>query len=231
MQLIFIFSWIFPLYFMFILSPEGDVKSNTGGQRTHCAVTCRDPSPAASWLHPETRGGQWDLLPSVRSRLRGLFFFFFYSNASPGIQLMANIKAAPGVLEQLGCGWRSSPMNSARYVGQTPSARWMNAHYQFMEALNTHRSSLFLSLSTLVFKGSWALFFSKREFQQFKLPLNDKPRVPRWKEEEEKKGSRAFEASRPLHLFDQPLGCEFCRSESGSEAPRGPPFTPATGRG
>lgn len=45
------------------------------------------------------------------------------------------------------------------------------------------------------------------------------------------KRSHVFEASRPLHLFDQQLGCEFCRSESGSEAPWGPPFTPATSRG
>lgn len=47
--------------------------------------------------------------------------------------------------------------------------------------------------------------------------------------------SPVFEASRPPPppppLFDQRLGCEFCRSESGSEAPRGPPFTPATGAG
>lgn len=43
--------------------------------------------------------------------------------------------------------------------------------------------------------------------------------------------SPVSEASRPLRLFDQRLGCEFRRSESGSEAPRGPPFTPATGGG
>lgn len=45
------------------------------------------------------------------------------------------------------------------------------------------------------------------------------------------KRSHVFEASRLLHLFDQQLGCAFCRSESGSEAPRGLPFTPATSGG
>ena len=62
----------------------------------------------------------------------------YYSRASLGIQLMANIKAVPSILEQQGCGWRSSPMNSASYMGQMPSARCMNTHYQFMETLNTH---------------------------------------------------------------------------------------------
>ena len=42
--------------------------------------------------------------------------------------------------------------------------------------------------------------------------------------------SHVFEASRPRRLFDQRLGCEFRRSESGSEAPQRPPFTPAPTR-
>lgn len=105
----------------------------------------------------------------------------YYSRGSPGIQLMANIKAVPGILEQQECGWRSSPMNSAFYMGQTPSARCMNAHYQFMQALNTpcfsSNSLFFLSL-----KGAQLFFFFfEHEFRQFKLPLNDKLRVPRWK--------------------------------------------------
>lgn len=83
--------------------------------------------------------------------------------------------------------------------------------------------SLFLPL---VFKRSCFLFlFFEHEFLQFKLPLNDKLRVPHWKR------SHVFEASRPLHLFDQKLGCGLCRSESGSEAPWGTPFMPATSGG
>lgn len=82
----------------------------------------------------------------------------YYRRASPGIQLMANIKAVPGILGRQGCGWRSSPMNSASYMGQTPSAHSMNAHYQFMEKLNTPCFSS-NTLFSLVFKGSWELFY------------------------------------------------------------------------
>lgn len=68
-------------------------------------------------------------------------------------------------------------MNSASYMGQTPSARCMNAHYQFMQPLNTPCFSS-NSLFFLVFKGScfffFFFFFFEHEFQQFKLPLNDK---------------------------------------------------------
>ncbi|TNN86185.1 hypothetical protein EYF80_003602 [Liparis tanakae] len=79
----------------------------------------------------ETRGrsdGTSRRSAAVRSRMR-----FIKGGASPGIQLMANIKAVPGGLEQRECGRRSSPMDSASYVGQAPSARRVNAHYQFME--------------------------------------------------------------------------------------------------
>lgn len=128
---------------------------------------------------------QWDRLmglPAGKCVYSELTAVVYYSRVSPGIQLMANIKAVPGILEQRECGWRSSPMNSASYMGQTPSARCMNAHYQFMEPLNTpcFSSNSFFSL---VFKESWVFFFFlfEHEFRQFKLPLNDKLRVPRWK--------------------------------------------------
>lgn len=88
---------------------------------------------------------------------RALTAVVYYSRGSPGIQLMANIKAVPGILKQQECGWRSSPMNSVSYMGQTPSARCMNAHYLFMQSLNT---PCFASNSFfLVFKASWAFFF------------------------------------------------------------------------
>lgn len=117
-----------------------EIKFNTGGQqRTTSTITWHDPFSLASWPHaaPREPWGRadgsscwwvcWNVLTAV----------VYYSRASPGIQLMANIKAAPGILEQRECGWRSSPMNSASYMGQTPTARCKNAHYQFMEPLNT----------------------------------------------------------------------------------------------
>lgn len=156
---------------------------------------------------------------------RALTAVVYYSRGSPGIQLMANIKAVPGILKQQECGWRSSPMNSVSYMGQTPSARCMNAHYLFMQSLNTpcFASSSFF----LVFKASWAFFFS---FLSMNFD-NSNFRSMTSYESHAGKRSHVFEASRPLHLFDQQLGCEFCRSESGSEAPWGLPFTPATSRG
>lgn len=171
---------------------------------------------------------QWDRLmglPAGECVYSALTAVVYYSRASPGIQLMANIKAVPGILEQRECGWRSSPMNSASHMGQTPSARCMNAHYQFMEPLNTPCFSS-NSLFSLVFKGSWVFFFFlSMDFN------NSNFRSMTSYESHAGKRSHVFEASRPLHLFDQLLGCEFCRSESGSEAPWGPPFTPATSRG
>lgn len=117
-----------------------EIKFNTGGQqRTTSTITWHDPFSLASWPHaaPREPWGRadgsscwwvcWNVLTAV----------VYYSRASPGIQLMANIKAAPGILEQRECGWGSSPMNSASYMGQTPTARCKNAHYQFMEPLNT----------------------------------------------------------------------------------------------
>lgn len=152
----------------------------------------------------------------------------YYRRASPGIQLMANIKAVPGILGRQGCGWRSFPMNSASYMGHTPSAHSMNAHYQFMEKLNTPCFSS-NSLFFLVFKGSWAVL---PFFVFFSMNFNDSNfRSMTSYESHTGKRSHVFEASRPLHLFDQQLGCEFCRSESGSEVPWGPPFMPATSRG
>lgn len=100
-----------------------------------------------------TGTGWWDCL-----LVSGLTAVVYYSRGSPGIQLMANIKAVPGILKQQECGWRSSPMNSVSYMGQTPSARCMNAHYLFMQSLNTPcftSDSLFF----LAFKVSWAFFF------------------------------------------------------------------------
>lgn len=156
---------------------------------------------------------------------RALTAVVYYSRGSAGIQLMANIKAVPGILKQQECGWRSSPMNSVSYMGQTPSARCMNAHYLFMQSLNT---PCFASNSFfLVFKASWAFFFS---FLSMNFD-NSNFRSMTSYESHAGKRSHVFEASRPLHLFDQQLGCEFCRSESGSEAPWGLPFTPATSRG
>lgn len=156
---------------------------------------------------------------------RALTAVVYYSRGSPGIQLMANIKAVPGILKQQECGWRSSSMNSVSYMGQTPSARCMNAHYLFMQSLNT---PCFASNSFfLVFKASWAFFFS---FLSMNFD-NSNFRSMTSYESHAGKRSHVFEASRLLHLFDQQLGCEFCRSESGSEAPWGLPFTPATSRG
>lgn len=79
-----------------------------------------------------------------------------------------------------------------------------------------HASSkplLFLSLSPF-------FFFFHPEFRLFRLPLGDGC--------ESHAGGRSpvFEASRPLRLFDQRLGSGSGGSESGSEAPRGAPFTP-----
>lgn len=122
-----------------------------GQQRTTSTITWHDPFSLASWPHaaPREPWGRadgsscwwvcWNVLTAV----------VYYSRASPGIQLMANIKAAPGILEQRECGWRSSPMNSASYMGQTPTARCKNAHYQFMEPLNTPVSILILFFPSL----------------------------------------------------------------------------------
>lgn len=147
----------------------------------------------------------------------------YYSRVSPGIQLMADIKAVPGIFEQQECGWRSSPINSASYMGQTPSARCMNAHYQFMEPLNAPCFCFFFSS----LKGA-KFFFSLFLSMNFD---NSNFRSMTSYESHAGKRSHVFEASRPLHLFDQRLCCEFCRSESGSEAPWGPPFMPATSGG
>ncbi|MEQ2303824.1 hypothetical protein AMECASPLE_020814 [Ameca splendens] len=133
---------------------------------------------------------------------------------------MANIKASPAILEQQGCGWRSSPMNSASYMGQTPAACRLDAHYQFMEHLKTHSLSV-NSIFSLSFKRAhfFSLNFDNSNFRSMTSF-----------ESHAGKRSHVFEASRPLHLFDQQLGCELCRSESGSEAPWGLPFMPATSR-
>lgn len=72
-------------------------------------------------------------------------------------------------------------MNSASYMGQTPTARCKNAHYQFMEPLNTPVSLQILFFSISLKRTEVFFFFFEHEFQQFKLPLNDKLRVPRWK--------------------------------------------------
>lgn len=125
-------------------------------------------------------------------------------------------------------GWRSSPMNSTSYMGQTPLARCMNAHYQFMEPPNTPCFSSNCLYSPCL-KGSGAFFF----FLSFLSTNFDNSNFRSMTSYESHAGKRShvFEASRPLHLFDQQLGCEFCRSESGSEAPWGRPFMPATSRG
>lgn len=189
---------------------------------------CRDPASVASWPHAAPTATLWlaDGTSCWRVRCSALAAAVYYSRASPGIQLMANIKAAPGISEQRECGWRSSPMNSASYMGQTPSARCMNAHYQFMEHW-TLPDSLQILFFSLVFKGTFFFSFS---FLSMNFD-NSNFRSMTSYESHAGKRSHVFEASRPLHLFDQQLGCEFCRSESGSEAPWGPPFTPATSRG
>lgn len=191
-------------------------------------VQCRDPVSVACWPHAAPREplGQANGTSCWRVHCSALTAVVYYSRSSPGIQLMANIKAVPGILEQQECGWRSSPMNSASYMGQTPSARCRNAHYQFMQPMNTPCFSS-NPLFFLVFKESWAIFFS---FLSMNFD-NSNFRSMTSYESHAGKRSHVFEASRPLNLFDQQLGCEFCRSESGSEAPWGPPFTPATSRG
>ncbi len=96
-----------------------------------------------------------------------------------------------------------------------------------IHAATEHSLFLFKFSFLLVFKGSRAFFFS---FLSMNFD-NSNFRSMTSYESHAGKRSHVFEASRPLHLFDQQLGCEFCRSESGSEAPQGPPFTPATSRG
>lgn len=76
-----------------------------------------------------------------------------------------------------------------------------------------------------IFQAPLSLFFSGVDFD------NSNFRSMTSCESHAGERSPVSEASRPLRLFDQRLGCEFRRSESGSEAPRGPPFTPATGGG
>lgn len=194
----------------------------------HWWSVCRDLVSVASWPHAAPREplGQADGTSCWRVCSSGLTAVVYYSRGSPGIQPMANIKAVPGILEQQECGWRSSPMNSASYMGQMPSARCMHAHYQFIQPLNT---PCFSSNSLFFFSLKGALSFS---FSFLSMNFdNSNFRSMTSYESHAGKRSHVFEASRPLHLFDQQLGCEFCRSESGSEAPWGPPFMPATSRG
>lgn len=120
-------------------------------------------------------------------------------------------------------------MNSASYVGQTPSARRKDAHYQFMAPPNAPRpvggggggKSFKVPRSLFSFSG---VNFDNSNFRSMTSCASHAG-----------ERSPVSEASRPPPppppLFDQRLGCEFHRSESGSEAPRGPPFTPATGGG
>lgn len=146
---------------------------------------CCDPVWMALWPHaaPREPVGQTEGTSCWWVCSSGYTALVYSSRGSPGIQLMANIKAVPGILEQQECGWRSSPMNSASYMGQTPSARCMRAHYQFIQPLNTPCFSS-NSFFPLLFKESsffFSLLFLSMNFRQFKLPLNDKLRVPRWK--------------------------------------------------
>lgn len=105
---------------------------------------------------PESHGNKLMGLPAGECAAVWLAAVVYYSSGSPGMQLMANIKAVLGILEQQECGWRSSPMNSHSYMGQTPSARCMQAHYQFIQPLNT----LFLfKFFLLPFSLKGALFF------------------------------------------------------------------------
>lgn len=176
---------------------------------------------------PESHRNRLMGLPAGECAEVWLAAVVYYSSGSPGMQLMANIKAVLGILEQQECGWRSSPMNSPSYMGQTPSAHCIQAHYQFIQPLNTPFLFKFF-LFPFSLKG--ALFLSFFSFLSMNFD-NSNFRSMTSYESHAGKRSHVFEASRPLHLFDQQLGCEFCRSESGSEAPWGPPFMPATSRG
>lgn len=180
--------------------------------------TERGPGGLAAWQRVAIRprwppaGPRWDGLMGLPAALH------FIAAAAPW---GSGIKALPAAPEPPGCGWRSSPMNSASYVGQTPSARRKHAHYQFMAPPNAPRS-----FRKKIFKAPLSLFsFSGVNFD------NSNFRSMTSCESHAGERSPVSEASRPLRLFDQRLGCEFRRSESGSEAPRGPPFTPATGGG
>lgn len=118
------------------LAPTEDRNCNSGGQWTYCVMikSLRPPDPLAP---PREPPGGTDGTSCRLMRRTVLAAAVYYSRASPGIRLMVNIKAASGILEQWGCGWRSSPMNSATYMGQTPSAHLTRLpHYQFMEPLN-----------------------------------------------------------------------------------------------
>lgn len=141
------------MYFLFNFSSTEDGV-------WHWWSVCRDLVSVASWPHAAPREplGQADGTSCWRVCSSGLTAVVYYSRGSPGIQPMANIKAVPGILEQQECGWRSSPMNSASYMGQMPSARCMHAHYQFIQPLNTpcfsSNSLFFFSL-----KGALSFFF------------------------------------------------------------------------
>lgn len=191
-------------------------KPNTGGhQRIHCTIMWHDSFSATPWPHAAPReplgradgSSCWWVCCSVLAAV------VCYSRASPGIRLMANIKAVPGILEQRECGWRSSPMNSASYMGQTPTACCKNAHYQFMEPLNTPRLSSNSLFSSSLKRTEFFFSFLSMNFD------NSNFRSMTSCESHTGKRSHVFEASRLLHLFDQQLDCAFCRSESGSEAP------------
>lgn len=123
---------------IFILYALLNLSSTEDGVWYWWSVCC-DPVWMALWPHaaPREPVGQAEGTSCWWVCSSGYTALVYYSRGSPGIQLMANIKAGPGILEQQECGWRSSPMNSASYMGQTPSARCMRAHYQFTQPSNT----------------------------------------------------------------------------------------------
>lgn len=134
--------------------------------------------------HQKTNGAGLMGLPAGERAAVGFGAALYYSRDSPGIQLMADIKALPGILEQRECGWRSSPMNSTPYMERTPSARCARSLsiHGCRRTLPVSSSSSFSrplrKLTPQHPPSFFPLFFFEHEFRQFKLPLNDKLRSP-----------------------------------------------------
>lgn len=205
---------------MFSYSSREDVICNTGGQSVYCTVMCREPLSVASW--PNGTGWGDFLLVSV----------LHYAHFCSLLQQSLPRDSADG--EHQSCVWH---IRTARMWVEVISNEFCliygtNAFSTLHEcSLSIHGAiehSLFLFKFSffLAFKGSQVFF----AFLSTNSTISNFRSMTSY-ESHAGKRSHVFEASRPLHLFDQQLGCEFCRSESGSEAPWGPPFMPATSRG
>lgn len=91
---------------VWLLMHKGQKMWKSNGQWTYCTLVCHDPVSVAPWPHTVSREpqGKADGTSCWHVCYITLTAVVYCSRASPGIQLMANIKAASSIFERRDVG-------------------------------------------------------------------------------------------------------------------------------